>query len=223
MANNSDYIPNADNKFNEWIVPLSDYLTANATSLGLTTDELTPLTAGVGAWKTAYAGHQTADAAASAAQTTKDNARDALEAVVRPLVQRLQVSPGVSDQQRGEMKIPVRATSRTRVSVPASRPMATVDTSRRLQHVIDFRDEGAPKLRGKPAGVAGCEIWEKVGAPAPADISEMRYLATDTRTPYLAQFTGAQAGQTVTYWLRWVNTRGEKGPWSEPVTATIAG
>jgi len=42
-------------------------------------------------------------------------------------------------------------------------------------------------------------------------------------TPYLAEYTGAQAGQMVCYWLRWVNTRGEKGPWSEPVSATIAG
>jgi predicted phage tail protein len=42
-------------------------------------------------------------------------------------------------------------------------------------------------------------------------------------TPYLAEYTGAQAGQMVYYWLRWVNTRGEKGPWSEPVSATIAG
>jgi hypothetical protein len=24
-------------------------------------------------------------------------------------------------------------------------------------------------------------------------------------------------------WLRWINTRGEKGPWSDPVSATIAG
>jgi predicted phage tail protein len=38
-----------------------------------------------------------------------------------------------------------------------------------------------------------------------------------------AQYTGAQAGQMAYYWLRWVNTRGEKGPWSEPVSATIAG
>ena len=29
---------------------------------------------------------------------------------------------------------------------------------------------------------------------------------------FSGQYTGAQAGQTAYYWLRWVNTRGEKGP-----------
>jgi hypothetical protein len=71
--------------------------------------------------------------------------------------------------------------------------------------------------------VAGCEIWGKVGSPAPTDISQMAYVATDSGTPYLAEYTGAQAGQMACYWLRWINTRGEKGPWSEPVSATIAG
>src|ERR1035437_5980154 len=55
------------------------------------------------------------------------------------------------------------------------------------------------------------------------DISQLAYVATDSGTPYLAEYTGAQAGQMACYWLRWINTRGEKGPWSEPVSATIPG
>ena len=33
---------------------------------------------------------------------------------------------------------------------------------------------------------------------------------------------GADAGKPVYYLLRWVGARGEKGPWSETETATIA-
>ncbi|MBU6413979.1 MAG: hypothetical protein KGS45_10940 [Planctomycetes bacterium] len=29
-------------------------------------------------------------------------------------------------------------------------------------------------------------------------------------------------GETAVYMARWVNTRGEKGPWSEVTTATVA-
>ena len=43
------------------------------------------------------------------------------------------------------------------------------------------------------------------------------FLALDTRTPYRADWTGADAGKIAHYLLRWVNTRGEKGPWSETV------
>lgn len=35
-------------------------------------------------------------------------------------------------------------------------------------------------------------------------------------------FTSANAGKTAYYALRWVSTRGDKGPWSEPTMATIA-
>ncbi|MGQ0627317.1 MAG: hypothetical protein ACT4PL_04355 [Phycisphaerales bacterium] len=32
----------------------------------------------------------------------------------------------------------------------------------------------------------------------------------------------AQEGKTAYYALRWVNTRGERGPWSDVTTATVA-
>jgi hypothetical protein len=37
----------------------------------------------------------------------------------------------------------------------------------------------------------------------------------NTRTPYTFPFEYDQRGQTVYFALRWENTRGEKGPWSE--------
>ncbi|MGF1453575.1 MAG: hypothetical protein ACFB21_16055 [Opitutales bacterium] len=74
-----------------------------------------------------------------------------------------------------------------------------------------------------PKGVAGREVWVKVGSPAPADASELHFLGTDTRTPYLAEYHGEDANQIALDWLRWVNTRGEHGPRSECVEATVQG
>ena len=102
-----------------------------------------------------------------------------------------------------------------------SRPVATVDTSQRLRHIISFVDELTQTSRAKPAGMVGCEIWVKIGGSAPADPSELTYLATDTRSPYVAEFDGADAGKTAYYMLRWVNTRGERGPWSQTISGTI--
>ena len=53
--------------------------------------------------------------------------------------------------------------------------------------------------------------------------SELHFLATDTRTRYVAQFDQADAGKTAYYWLRWENTKGETGPRSAMVSATITG
>src|ERR1035437_3074399 len=49
------------------------------------------------------------------------------------------------------------------------------------KHIIDFRNSASPKSKAKPAGVAGCEIWGKVGSPAPMDISQLAYVANRQR------------------------------------------
>ena len=58
-----------------------------------------------------------------------------------------------------------------------------------------------------------------------------RLLGNASKTPLLEEYTAAQARQMITYWLRWVRGRGDKGPlvgpkygagsWSELVSATI--
>lgn len=63
----------------------------------------------------------------------------------------------------------------------------------------------------------------KVGTAPPASASELQYLATDTRTPYVAEYDPADAGKTAYYWLRWENTKGQPGPWSVTASATITG
>ena len=77
--------------------------------------------------------------------------------------------------------------------------------------------------RGKPAGVFGCELWHKIGGAPPVDVKECLPLGTDTASPYLAEYEGSDAGKTVHYLGRWVSTRGEHGPWSAVVSATITG
>ena len=109
----------------------------------------------------------------------------------------------------------------TVATIPATRPLVTVDTIQRLRHVIAFVDEGAPTKKAKPKGVMGAEICVEIGDPPPSAPSELTFLSVDTRTPYTADFSGDDANSTAHYMARWVNTNGEKGPWSETAAATI--
>jgi len=84
---------------------------------------------------------------------------------------------------------------------------------------IAFMDEATPTSKAKPDGVMGAEIWVKCGDAPPTDPSQCGFL--DTKTPYVAESPGTDGGKVAHYMLRWVNTRGEKGPWSETVSATI--
>lgn len=221
MASATDYIPNSDADFSAWIHNLVTYANANLAGLGLTAADLTPLQTAVTGWDTVYPAHVAAQASAQSARQAKDDSRADVEGAVRPLVGKLQSTTTVSDAQRQALGITVRATSKTAVSVPTTRPVAQVDTGQRLRHAISFVDELTPTTRAKPDGVTGCEIWTKVGDPAPTGPGEVAYLALDTRTPYVVEFNGSEAGKTAYYMLRWINTRGERGPWSQTVSGTI--
>lgn len=43
-----------------------------------------------------------------------------------------------------------------------------------------------------------------------------------TRTPHTLEFPLSAQGQSAVSLLRWVSSRGQTGPWSEPASATIA-
>ncbi len=92
-----------------------------------------------------------------------------------------------------------------------------------MQHKIHFADESTPTKRAKPAGVMGCEIWVKIAAAnePPAGEAELKFLSMDTASPYIAEFDGADGGKTAHYMLRWIKSNGNKGPWSETISATI--
>lgn len=219
----ADYIPTSDADFNTWQDNLHKYAAANLAALGLTAADLTPLTSAQSAWATAYSNHITAQASAQGASQSKSFARDNYESGLRTFVQGIQAKANLADSHRAALQINVRSTKRTAAGLPDTRPVVKIDTSQRLRHTVSFNDEKTPTRRARPEGVMGCEIWVKIGDPAPTDPSQLHFLAMDTATPYVAQYDGADAGKVAHYMLRWVNRRGESGPWSQTVSATITG
>lgn len=80
-----------------------------------------------------------------------------------------------------------------------------------------FRPAQQP-LDGPVGQRENCRV---VSDPLPVDPSELEFLAVGTRAPYTRDYAGAQGGKPAHYMLRWVNSKGETGPWSETATATI--
>ena len=62
-----------------------------------------------------------------------------------------------------------------------------------------------------------------IGATPPVDPLDYDFAALDTNTPKNWDFDPADAGQMAHWVGRWVNTRGEAGPWSDTVSATDVG
>ena len=78
----------------------------------------------------------------------------------------------------------------------------------------------------------GAEVWVKLvdadepaptdPAPAIGDPKTLSFLTLTSRPTVRTEFKVIDGGKTAVYMLRWVNTRGEKGPWSEVAAATVA-
>ena len=223
MAN--DYIPGSDTGFQAWVENFVTYASAHLVELGIAPPDIIPISAGKADFNTKMSANVTAQQAAQSARQAKDASRDTLESLVRTLVKRLQASSAVDDAERAALGITVRDKVRTAATGDiTTRPIGVVDTSQRLRHEIRFSDEATPTRRAKPAGVMGCEIWVKVaaaGEPGPTSADELRFITLDTASPYIAEYDGADGGKTAHYMLRWVKSSGEKGPWSETVSATI--
>lgn len=220
-----DYIPPSDDAFNAWQAVFNTFLQANIVALGLSVTDPDVIAMGPtqANWTTSYAAHNNAQNAAQAARQTKDLNKADYIALIRRIVGRLQNNVAVSDAERASLGITVPDTTPTPVGVPTTRPVLTADTSQRLQITVGFADEGTPTSKAKPVGVMGCEVWVKLGGTPPTDLNVCQFLTLDTRTPHRTDFTGAEANQTAHFIGRWVNTRGEKGPLSETVSATVPG
>ncbi|MCC7291931.1 MAG: hypothetical protein IT449_07715 [Phycisphaerales bacterium] len=215
------YLPASDSDFDAWQKNFLAYATGHRPQLGLTLGDLIVPNSLAAVWDAQYAAHVAAQAAARAATQNKDAARAGLETQIRALAQRLQASPDVEDAERAALRLTVLDRSPTPVPVPATRPVVQIDTRQRLQHTLHFADETTPTSRRKPRGASAVEIWTKTGGPPPKDVSELAFLATDTRSPYLAVYELDHGGQPAHYMLRWINTKGQPGPWSQTATATI--
>ena len=222
-----DYLPSRDNDFNAWATNFSTYVAAHTGELPIDSQQAAAITAEVNGFRTNLNSHTAARDASMAACEVKDEKRVSAEAVIRNIVRQFQASPDVTDAQRQAMGIPVHSGERTLAATPAmTQPYGVVDTSKRQRHLIKYRDTASSESRARPEYASGCEIWCAITAaatPAPADETAYRNLGVNSASPFTVQYTMAEGGKNAHYLLRWVTKDGEKGPWSETLTATITG
>lgn len=221
MPKTKDYIPRPDAEFDVWQENIVNQLKSDKEKFSFATESETELNALQTEWQARNATHLAAQSAAAAARAAKNEIRDQYEAALRRQVQTTQNAPEVTDADRALLRITLRDTQPTAPAAPATRPVAQVDTGQRLRHKLNVTDELTPTSRSKPSGTSYYEVWVKVGGSAPVDASELRFLDTSTTSNFVAEYSGADAGKTAHYMLRWVNSRKEKGPWSQTISATI--
>lgn len=161
--------------------------------------------------------HTQAQEAAKAATISKDNAMFAVIELLRSIRELIKAN-NVADDKYAALGFPQAESG---APTTATVPIATIDNRERLRQTINFSDAANPGNKRRPRGVDGCEIWLKIGDPAPGSEKDCVFLTLDTRTPHVVDFDPEDAGKTAHYLLRWQFRDGSKSAWSETLSATI--
>ena len=96
-----------------------------------------------------------------------------------------------------------------------------VETGERLVHRVRLMDPSRPK-GGKPDGVAYYGLYYKIGPTPPASVAECTPAGNHSRTRVEVTFDPADGGKTAWYLAIPFNSKGQAGPVSDGVSATIA-
>lgn len=217
----TDFIPGPDGLFDDFLKTFHDAVTADPASFGLTAADVAALGTSFTAWTGAYAAHQAAQAAAHTAAVFKDKIRGQAEGLARGLTKKINGNTGVDNAVRAKAGLPSHDAVKTAIGAPTTRPVGRIEARGHLTLAVHYADESTPHVTAKPHGVHACEVRIHVGDPAPADETGYVFLAFITRSPYVDLHPVADAGKTAYYTLRWLSSKLEPGPWSDPVAGKI--
>jgi hypothetical protein len=217
----NDFIPKSDPVFLIWIKTLIAYLQTKFSLWGVPKAAVTEVNDLIPPFDSALALAENPATRTKVTVQAKKTARKNLESKARILLKAyVTYNPAVTDADRDVMGLPIHKTTHTPVHEPTTVPEAEVKLPSPGVVEIHFRDAGS-KRKAKPKGIHGAEIaWAILSAPT-TDWNELNHSTFDMRTPQRLTFDGTERGKTVYFALRWENTRGEKGPWSEIMNTII--
>ncbi len=195
------------------------YIGLNFARLLITPANKTLLTDEYALWVVDYPLATTAATQTHTNVATKDLVEAKMKVILRGIYADMPDSV-LTAVDRDTFNIPVVGGSHPHVPMPVSTPIGQVNGGARLHHVITLLDSVSNK-HAHPHGTSACEVWQKIGGTTPVEASELMYIGATSNAVFATNFLGADAGKLVYYWIRWVNSRNEKGNWSPVFSANV--
>ncbi|MDR0699955.1 MAG: hypothetical protein LBG28_12215 [Tannerella sp.] len=219
----SHYLPVNNLKFVNFVHNIRAQVVANHSRWGISMSEITVLDPLISAFDAATRISENPETRTSAAICKRNEARNGLEAQLRPFIQgRLMHNPFVTDDDRISMGLPVHDKILTPSADPVKAPVLEVRMLAPGVLKIIFGGAGE-KRHAKPKGHIGIEFRWMLGDKdhPPVDWSELLHYEFVPRSPLKLSFEGNDRGKWIYFAARWENTRGVKGPWTEIFSAVV--
>jgi hypothetical protein len=220
MANS--WLPLTDPGFNDFYLNFKTLIAANPTNYGLEASDGTALSNDFTAWNTAFLAATNPTTRTKATVATKNTQKGVSLALVRGYAAQIRVNKAVSDALKIGLGLHIPDTQPTPIPAPSTKPVLSI--ARMTQGVQEVRatDEATPNRRAKPTGSAGMLLYRAVGTTPVNDPTQATFLTFIGKTTVNANFAPEDNGKVVTWFARWVNSKGEVGPWSQGTSGSIA-
>jgi hypothetical protein len=214
-------IPSKDTDFHILQRRLRTLADANIVPWGLDQDWMTDtFDPAADHWDGKYAAYIDPQTRTPLITAEKTAARKAYEPHVCLLLKGLRYNTRLNEDQRLELGLTDYDASHTPPSALHSWPVAVITPVGPGLLRMDCHDSETGK-KAKPYHVHGYEIRKGILPEPPKSVEEIQHSEFATRTPCFLEFDQSLRGQTVYFCLRWEDTRGQKGPWSEILNAII--
>ncbi len=192
MAGGYDYIPRVDATFVDWMENFVSMLTSNMGMVGLLAADITPVESAKDIFADALNNQTTQQAMAKSAVENKQTRRGELEHVLRPLVQRIQNHPGMTNQLRGLLGITVMGQGGQQVTGAGPDVPSVFLEMKPGQVIVHFGTDASNEMHnGKPGWARGCLIYRKKSGE-----SNFSMIAYDTASPYVDTVSGTAVDAT---------------------------
>lgn len=221
MATN--YIPTRDADLQNWADNFSTLLTASPGTYGLIAADASAVASAFLTWSLAYAAAVNPSTRTPVNVNAKDVARIGLLTMVRPYAVQISLNAGVLSADKIAIGVNPRTTGQTPVAAPTSAPILSLIGATFLQHLLRYKDEGAPSTsRAKPANVVQIQLYAAVSATLVSDPNVLPLKTATTKVPITVTWESSDRGKTAYYAARWITRRGLVGPWSDilPIIVT---
>lgn len=222
---NKDLIPPRDEDFNSFQSNLITQVTANAATWQILAAVVTSLTGFQTLWAAAWANYIDETKRTKIVTQAKNTARKNYETELRKFIQKwIYENETMTPADIVACGLKPRDTTRTPVPKPDTVPVAefSLMSGHRLKaRITQEPDAEGVSKRAKPKGVASIEMVYKLGPEGIVPPEECDKQHFSTKPIFEIQFAIQEAGTRLMGYVRWVNTKGEPGPWSEIFTAVI--
>jgi hypothetical protein len=217
-----DYMPRGDLKALDWMRIFRNGIVKDPPRYGLTTGDGEGIARVVNDFETAY------DLATDEATRTKgsivdkNDARATAEHLCRLYTVRIKGNRGVADGDKLVIGVRPVNLGRRPMRPPSTFPLLKLLGMTPCAHHLAISDSSTPERAARPYGAIGLQLFIARSDRRSAPLGEARLEGVHTRSPMTIAFTHKDDGLIATYHARWMNAKGEPGPWSHSLSARIA-